>query len=49
MLARKTEGKRQLGRPMRRWENNIKISLWETGWVWIGFIWLVIETVVVLF
>ena len=29
VLLGKTEGKRQLGRPRRGWENNIKIELWE--------------------
>ena len=27
----KTEGKRPLGRPRRRWENNIKMDLQEVG------------------
>jgi hypothetical protein len=27
----KPEGKRPLGRPRRRWENNIKINLQELG------------------
>ena len=27
----KPEGKRPLGRPMRRWEDNIKIDLQEVG------------------
>jgi hypothetical protein len=26
------EGKRQLGRPTRRWEDNIKMNLREIGW-----------------
>jgi hypothetical protein len=26
------EGKRALGRPRHRWENNIKMDLNETGW-----------------
>jgi len=26
-----TEGKRPLGRPRRRWEDNIKMDLWEVG------------------
>jgi hypothetical protein len=26
------EGKRQLGRPRRRWEDNIKMDLQEMGW-----------------
>jgi len=31
VLAGKPEGKRPLGRPKRRWENNIKIDLQEVG------------------
>ena len=27
----KTEGKRQLGKPRRRWEDNIKMDLKEVG------------------
>jgi hypothetical protein len=27
-----TEGKRQLGRPRRRWEVNIRMDLREKGW-----------------
>jgi len=30
-LAGKTEGKRQLGRPRRRWKDNIKMDLQEVG------------------
>jgi hypothetical protein len=41
ILLGKSEGKRSLGRPRRRWENNIKIDLRKIGFeVWIGFIWL---------
>jgi hypothetical protein len=29
VLVRETEGKRPLGRPKRRWENNIKMDLQE--------------------
>jgi hypothetical protein len=32
ILVRKAEGKRPLGRPRRRWEDNIRIYLSETGW-----------------
>ena len=32
VLIRKTEGNRLLGRPRRRWENNVKIYLLEMGW-----------------
>jgi hypothetical protein len=41
------EGKRPLGRPRRRWVDNIKMNLREIGWdgmVWIGSIWLRIGT-----
>jgi hypothetical protein len=41
----KPEGRRQLGIPGRRWEDNIKIDLREVGWgAWTGSIWLRIET-----
>jgi len=30
-LVRKPEGKEPLGRPMRRWENSIKMDLQEVG------------------
>jgi hypothetical protein len=32
ILVRKPEGKRPLGRPRRRWVDNIKIDLREIGW-----------------
>jgi hypothetical protein len=32
ILVGKAEGKRPLGRPRRRWVNNIKIDLREIGW-----------------
>ena len=31
MLIRKLEGKRPLGTPRRRWEDNIKVDLQEVG------------------
>jgi hypothetical protein len=31
-LVEKIEGKRPLGRPRRRWEDNIKRDLQEVGW-----------------
>jgi len=31
VLVGKTEGKRQLGRPRHRWEDNIKMDLQEVG------------------
>ena len=33
VLVGKPEGKRQLGRPRRRWEDNIKMGLQEVGCV----------------
>jgi hypothetical protein len=39
ILVRKPEGKRQLGRPRRRWIDNIKMDLLEIGVnveAWIG-------------
>jgi len=38
VLVRKPEGKSPLGRPRRRWMDNIKTYLKEV--VWIGSIWL---------
>ena len=40
VLVGKPEGKRPLGRPRHRWEDNIKMDLlkWEgveTGWSWL--------------
>jgi hypothetical protein len=32
ILVGKVEGKRPLGRPGRRWEDNIKMDLREIGW-----------------
>ena len=32
VLVGKPEGKRPLGRPRRRWENNIEVDLQEVGW-----------------
>ena len=41
VLVGKPEGKRPLGRPILRWEDNIKMDLQEvgrveTGWSWLG-------------
>jgi hypothetical protein len=43
-LMRKHEGKRPVGGPRRRWEDNIKMSLQEVGCGWTGWIWLRIGT-----
>jgi hypothetical protein len=32
LLVGKPEGKRQLGRPRRRWVDNIRTDLGEVGW-----------------
>jgi len=32
VLVGKPEGKRPLGRPKHRWEDNIKMDLQEVGW-----------------
>jgi hypothetical protein len=32
VLVRRPEGRRPLGRPRRRWEDNIKMYLQEVGW-----------------
>ena len=46
VLVGKPEGKRQLGRPRRRWEDNIKMDLQEVGCphIWTGSICLRIGT-----
>jgi hypothetical protein len=33
VLARKPEGKKVLGRPRLRWEDNIKVDLREVNWI----------------
>jgi hypothetical protein len=45
-LVGKLEGRRPLGRPRCRWEDNIKMDLQEDGWgkAWTGSIWLRIGT-----
>jgi hypothetical protein len=45
-FGEKPEGKRPLGRPRRRWEDNIKADIQEGGCgVWTGLNWLRTETV----
>jgi hypothetical protein len=45
VLVGKPEGKRTLGRPRRRWEDNIKMDLQEVGkGSWGGWSWFRIET-----
>jgi hypothetical protein len=38
VLVRKPEGKRRLGSPRHRWEDNIKMSLQEVGWEGYGLV-----------
>jgi hypothetical protein len=39
LLVGKPEGKRPLGRPRRRWEDNIKLDLLEVGGGGVGTEW----------
>jgi hypothetical protein len=44
VLMGKSEGKKPLGRPRCRWEDNIKMDYQEVGCgVWTGLSWLRIE------
>jgi hypothetical protein len=38
VLVRRREGKRPIGRPRRRWEDNIEIDLQEVGWRGVNWI-----------
>jgi hypothetical protein len=44
ILVGRPEGRRPLGRPRLRWEDNIKMDLQEVGWAWTGLSWLRIRT-----
>jgi hypothetical protein len=45
VLVGKPGGKRPLGRPRYRWEDNILVNLQDVGWgAWTGLIWLKIGT-----
>jgi hypothetical protein len=45
LLVGKPEGNRPLGRPRRRWVNDIRMDLGEVRWVmWAGLVWLRIGT-----
>jgi hypothetical protein len=45
ILVGRPDGRRPLGRPRRRWEDNIKMDLQEVGCgAWTGLIWLRIGT-----
>jgi len=41
VLLRKPEGKRPLGRPRRKWVDNIRTDLQEVGCGYMDWIWLV--------
>ena len=45
VLVGKPQGKKPLGRPVRRWDDNIRwiFTKWDV-WVWTGLIWLRIGT-----
>jgi hypothetical protein len=38
ILVGNAEGKRSLGIPRCRWEDNIRMDLWEIGWDGVGWI-----------
>jgi hypothetical protein len=44
LLVGKPEGKRPLGRPRRKWIDNIKIDLLDIGLFWTGLVWLRLAT-----
>jgi hypothetical protein len=55
VLVRKTEGKKTVGRPRRRWEHNIKVGLQDAGWEEVNYLclaqdgnnlWVVVNTAV---
>jgi hypothetical protein len=43
LLVGKPEGKRSLGRPKRRWVDNIRMERWNEM-MWTGLVWLRIGT-----
>jgi hypothetical protein len=43
LLVGKPEGKRPLGRPRRRWVDNIKMDLTDTGWGGMECIYLALD------
>ena len=43
VLVGKPKGRRPLGRPRRRWVDNIKMDLWDVG-IWTGLGWPRIDT-----
>jgi hypothetical protein len=45
ILVGRPEGRRPIGRPMHRWEDNIKMDLQDVGWGMAGLSWLWIGTI----
>jgi hypothetical protein len=43
LLMGKSEGKRTLGRPRRRWVDNITMDICEVGWGDVGWIGLALD------
>jgi hypothetical protein len=44
VMVGRSEGRRSLGIPRHRWENNIKINLKEVGCAWTGLMWFRLGT-----
>jgi hypothetical protein len=45
VLVGKPGGKRPLGKPRSKWEDNVRMDIQEVGWgSWTGLIWLRIGT-----
>jgi len=44
VLVRKPEGRRPLGRPRRRWMDNMRLDVQEDVGIWTGLGWPRIET-----
>jgi hypothetical protein len=42
-LLGRPEGRRPLGRPRRRWEDNIKMDLQEVGWGGLDWIYMALD------
>ena len=44
VFVERPEGKKPLGKPRRRWDNNIKMDLKKWDGSWTGLMWLRIRT-----
>jgi hypothetical protein len=38
MMIKNPEGKRPLGRPVRKWEDNIRTDIWDIWWEGVDWI-----------